>query len=206
VLYKVPLQEEARPAQSLKVPVQQEALQAQPIKRTIWADLNADPPALHANDDTAELCEGENGFAAAEFSFGILESEVPNLLLRQRKALQILKKPAAKPAAKPPAKPKHAAKPAAAPVLKKPAAAPVLKKPAAAGLKPKSRFSIMYYKNNNSIGLREKFDPKQQVFSFGGMKCEKTQAQLRAIGELTQARLDEGITYAEAKTWAVSQL
>ena len=52
----------------------------------------------------------------------------------------------------------------------------------------------MYYKNNNLIGVRRKFDGKEQAFSFGGRRCELSEGQLREYGDQALEKLDSGIT------------
>ena len=211
---------EAVPVKALEVtPVKVPALKPKSptsAKPTIWADLNAKPPLLHMNGEVAELCEGECGFACADFgAAGILQSEVPNLILRQQLALQlkqamaVLKKPAAHAAAAPAPvillkKPAAAVKkPAPVVLLKKPAAA--LKKPAAAIL-PKSRFAVMYYKKSRCVAVRQKFLPKKQVFQFGGKTCDLGEFALRELCKRAIAKLEDGLSYGDAKKWAADQL
>ena len=45
-------------------------------------------------------------------------------------------------------------------------------------------YAMMYYKKSNTIGIREKFGNKQQIFGFGGKKEPvKTESQLRGIAK-----------------------
>lgn len=60
----------------------------------------------------------------------------------------------------------------------------------------------MYYKNNNSIGIRRKFGQKEQCFSFGGKKCSMTETQLRGFGDDAMRKIDQGMSEADVKIWA----
>ena len=72
------------------------------------------------------------------------------------------------------------------------------------GGKEKSHmYTSMYYKKNNSTGVREKFGAKKQIMRFGGNMCGKTKVRLRKIADTIQEMLDDGagkaICVAEAK-------
>ena len=59
-------------------------------------------------------------------------------------------------------------------------------------------FSCMYYGRSNSIGIREKFGTKKQIFGFGGKKePRKSQAELRAIAKVIIGDLNNGVSKAE---------
>ena len=66
----------------------------------------------------------------------------------------------------------------------------------------KKTYSIMFYKNGNSIGIREKFDAKRQVVSFGSR--DKTEDQLRKIGEKVLECLHSGQSVEQGKALALS--
>ena len=51
---------------------------------------------------------------------------------------------------------------------------------------------VMYYKNNNSIGIRSKGDHKPPVISFGGKRCGLGEDELRAIADGCLEKLDDG--------------
>jgi len=191
-------------------------------------DLNARPPAgqRFANGmmTSAPLKKGEQGMLVAEFPVGYSaqldplaefpggnvhhqhQFELPNLVLDGlliKQAEQIDKKPAkkaealakgeAKPKAKAKAKPKGKAKAKA----KAKAGASM---PAPAVPAPARRYCVMYYKKNNSIGIRQKYGGKQQVFSFGGVKAIKGKADMQVIGvELASACTAGTIGYEDAK-------
>ena len=64
-------------------------------------------------------------------------------------------------------------------------------------------WGVMWYKNNTSIGIRQKFEPFKQIFSFGGARVEKDEAAMREIGNQVVQMLREGKTEAEAKAEAI---
>ena len=90
-------------------------------------------------------------------------------------AARVKKRPAAAPATAPAAAP--AVAPAVAPVPAPVAAAAA----AAADADATDDYGIMYYQNN-SIGVRAKFGQKNQLFSFGGKHCGKTEEQSPQVG------------------------
>ena len=59
----------------------------------------------------------------------------------------------------------------------------------------------MYYKKSNSIGVREKFDEKRQVFSYGGKKTSLREDGLRGWGDEVLTRLDKGQSCNKVKKW-----
>ena len=61
---------------------------------------------------------------------------------------------------------------------------------------------MLYYKNTNMIGIREKRGLTRQVFGFGGKRCEKTREELMALGNEVVSRLAGGETVDDAKAWA----
>ena len=40
---------------------------------------------------------------------------------------------------------------------------------------PVSKYNIMFYKNSNMIGVRQKFGDKKQIGSFGGKRCGRSE-------------------------------
>ena len=66
----------------------------------------------------------------------------------------------------------------------------------------------MYYKNNNSIGVRKKEGPwpnaGQQVFSFGGKRCFFSERVLRNFGVDALKKLDAGMTEEDVHAWAAT--
>jgi hypothetical protein len=136
--------------------------------------------------ETVALEAGCNNLLVAKFSTCCHETELSNLLLASKKAEkpapELKKKPAgAEPAPAPP--------PAAEGVAE---AAP----PAAA------RYAILYYKNDNTIGIRAKFGAKNQLFSFGGKRSGKSQEQLREIAKEVLDLLETGASSEAARTRA----
>ena len=63
----------------------------------------------------------------------------------------------------------------------------------------KSNYGQMYYKNTNTIGIRDKIRAKNQVLSFGGKRCTLSQDALKAIGLQVVSMLDHGMNIADAK-------
>ena len=55
-------------------------------------------------------------------------------------------------------------------------------------------YSIMYYKNSNLIGVRRKHGGKEQAFSFGGLKCNHSEEQLREYADQALEKLDAGLS------------
>ena len=65
----------------------------------------------------------------------------------------------------------------------------------------------MYYKRDNCLAIRMKGGSKRQVVSFGGsIHRDKTQAELRAVGEEAVEKLKEGAPYAETRAWCFEQI
>ncbi len=68
---------------------------------------------------------------------------------------------------------------------------------------PRQRYCHMYYKANNSMGIRQKLLGKRQVFSFGGKHCGKNREELLAIAEAVIAKLESGeLSEQHARGWA----
>ena len=71
------------------------------------------------------------------------------------------------------------------------------------------RYKQMYYKSNGSMGIRrcwmeEGYVKPRQAFCFGA-RSGKTEVQLKEIGLLTIAKLEEGVTEANAAEWATQR-
>ncbi len=68
----------------------------------------------------------------------------------------------------------------------------------------------MYYKNNNSIGVRKKEGPwpksGQQVFSFGGKRCSFSEQALRNFGLDALKKLDDGMAEENVRAWAAASI
>ena len=65
-------------------------------------------------------------------------------------------------------------------------------------------YGVLYYKNSNRVGIRQRFPPTRQIFSFGGKKCGKTEAELRSIGTSVADKIKAGeIEEADAKMWVI---
>ena len=162
--------------------------------------------------ETVALQAGSEQLLIGRFSNGTYQTELPNLLLMVARGLAPQKKPAAckKPAAAVGAIPAAPADPAPAipaakkvAIKKKPAAAPA----AAAAAHPAEpadapavrNYQVLWYKNGHNIGIRQCFGEKKQIFSAGGQNCKKTEAQLRAIGNVAIDDLAAGMPPAEVK-------
>ena len=63
----------------------------------------------------------------------------------------------------------------------------------------------MWYKNAGAVGIKQKFGERKQVVYFGGSRCKKSQQALITIGEECVKKLNEGMTEAAVKEWAVSK-
>lgn len=72
--------------------------------------------------------------------------------------------------------------------------------------KESTRYSVMYYKNNNSIGIREKFGDKRQILSFGGAKIALKEDGLRGWADQVLGKLDEGQSIKTVKNWVKSMI
>ena len=69
------------------------------------------------------------------------------------------------------------------------------------------KYLPMYYKNNNSIGIRRGYGLRNQVFAFAGAKCELGKPQLWDLGLAVCRKLEKDeFTYDEAKKWATDRL
>jgi len=162
-------------------------------KPIFTVDITKMQCTMHKSEEevSVALAAGPNNLLVGKFPDGTVhETELINLMLTApvpRKEKEVKKKPAMK-------RPSGAVAVAEAePVAE---VAVVATEPPAAGAK--DDYGIMYYKNN-SIGLRAKFGAKSQVLSFGGMRCTRTEAQMRQIAQKIIADLHAGMNYAAAK-------
>ena len=182
--------------------------------------------------ETVALEKGQGAFLIAKFKSEEVESELPNLFLDLGPVTPAASKKKEKKPAKPKAKAKtksvgkaKASKTKKKPLAKKPVAADApggvappeapADDPAPAGPnigelevvsapeESEKDWSVMWYKNNTSIGIRQKFEPFKQIFSFGGARVEKSQAAMKEIGNQVVQMLKEGKTEAEAKAEAI---
>ena len=72
---------------------------------------------------------------------------------------------------------------------------------------PPRGYTAMFYKSPHSIGIRQKFYAKVQVFSFGGKRCGKSEQELRHIAAAVIAKLERGeMSETDAKDWAKQQV
>ena len=142
---------------------------------------------------TAPLSEGPDGKAVAYFEKTSVTTGVPNRLLR----LKSKQTP-----------------PAASPSDKRKAPGPQMgrqrKTAKAEGTSSSSggqggpqRYHAMYYKNYHTIGIRDSFPPRKQVFSFGGKSCILDKNGLLSLAAVVCQKLNEGdTTVEEARDWA----
>ena len=86
------------------------------------------------------------------------------------------------------------------------AAAPVAAAPSSAdAVVFKQAYGLMWYKNNNGYGIREKYLGKQQVARVGGVNLK--QADLKKIAEKAIRKLeDEGCHVDDVKEWCKEQV
>ena len=59
----------------------------------------------------------------------------------------------------------------------------------------------MFYKNFNSIGIRQKFGKKRQILSFGGKNCKLNEAALRGVADQALQKLDNDMDLDEVSAW-----
>ena len=65
------------------------------------------------------------------------------------------------------------------------------------------KYSVMWYKRYNTIGIREKFGNKRQVITYGsGVDLgEWAESRLREWADACLERLDKGESPANVKKW-----
>ena len=61
-------------------------------------------------------------------------------------------------------------------------------------------YGVMWYKNGHNIGIREKFDQKRQVITFGS-GTGKSEKELRAWADKCLTKLDAGYDVADVLSW-----
>ena len=66
------------------------------------------------------------------------------------------------------------------------------------------RYQVLWYKNASTVGIRRKFDEKEQIFSFGGRRSGLTEEKGRSFGDDALQKLDAGMTEKEVEAWAKS--
>ena len=167
-----------------------------PARTITWTDLEATPPCLmRMRQDGVEergvlkTGAGPAGFASVTWPDGSVEStEISNLLLVP---MNSLKRPAAA-TLKRPAAPK-------AKILRAPE--PLKYDPVLVRHDLALEHCVLWYKKNYSIGIRVKGGGKQ-LFSFGGMSCKASEAELREIGNQVCKKLAEGWSVEGAREWA----
>jgi len=60
----------------------------------------------------------------------------------------------------------------------------------------------MLYKSGPNVGIRQKFDGKKQIFSFGGRAMRGRVPELRRLADRVLQKLDTGMTWSKAKSFA----
>ena len=175
--------------------------------------MNANPPLLYKNDGehtvSAKLEVGPDGFGLAQFDGDLRQcvSEVPNLILearalmadrlmgkpkqerKQKKRRIMSKKPSCK-GSMDEEEEKETAK-----ETENPKGVESLEE------QGKKLWRVMYYKNSNSIGLKEKTGLKRQLVSFGGKRLG-TEEELRLIADECLIKLGQGEEHLSVKAWA----
>ncbi len=68
------------------------------------------------------------------------------------------------------------------------------------------RYGVMYYKASKSIGIRQKFEGKNQCISFGGKKLDLSEESLRGFADDCLRKLNNGETEAAVEKWAKDAL
>ena len=64
---------------------------------------------------------------------------------------------------------------------------------------------MRYYKKDTAVGIREKFGDHRQVFSYG-RTAKSTEEALRKIADEVLRKLDKGVSVANAKLFADSEV
>ncbi len=68
------------------------------------------------------------------------------------------------------------------------------------------KYCVLWYKRTHLIGIRQKFGATTQIFSFGGHKCNASEAVLRAFADDALKKLDAGMEEGEVANWAKQQV
>ena len=155
---------------------------------------------------TSPLEQGSEGFACARFGDSVVQTEVPNLVLRG----PVLKRPAA-------SRPGAGGGVDLAPAL--PVANPEVEvgqedkldesSEARAGCAPLAvapetvrRYSKLWYKNCKYWGIRQKFHAKKQIFSIPARELSQGKEIMGRIADLAIERLEGGESEESVKAWA----
>ena len=172
-------------------------------KPITWTDIDASPPCLRRakpgreGEEVGVLSAGDDGFAKATWPDGTIEAtEIPNLLVLPKTHPRALKRPASA----------MLKRPAAFKVLKKPAATAGDALPALPAPDLKLEHAVLFYKNNNRIGIREKSGMKKQIFSFGGVECKLNEQELRDIGVEACKKLAGGWSEHGTHDWCIAAI
>ena len=152
-------------------------------------------------EQAVPLEKGPDGFLVAKFADAVHVTELCNLMMfaAPKQKAPVMKKPGAAPVMKETGAAIAPAVPAAAiAAAPGPPAAPGPVPPAGEE-PPKNDYGIMWYAKQKTIGIRAKFGRKNQVFSFGGMRCTKTEAEMKTIAKTIVADLHNGMSVVDAK-------
>jgi len=166
--------------------------------------------------EKASMSTGADGFCDAKFTHETIKTDLPNIMIFPvMKKPSTKKKPAAAEMKRPAAAPKGHKRPLEEnvqepevvdeeggeteeveqdPVFELEQDA-VLETPVA-----ERRYGVMYYKANNKVGIRRKFDKKNQAFQFG--HPNKSKEELEAIGEEVADLMAKGMSEEQGIAWA----
>jgi hypothetical protein len=153
--------------------------------------------------ENAKMTQGNYGFMIAQYHGELaFYTEIPNLIAAPMRATPIQKKPSAAPNKKPAAAEKHSESDASgAPGspdsdLEESEDAVPEREDAV----PERTYSKMWYKNYNSFGIRQKFDPKKQIFNLRATGASKE--HLSDIADTLIDALEKGLAESECKSYA----
>ena len=68
----------------------------------------------------------------------------------------------------------------------------------------KAKYSIMYYKRDANIGIRQRFGEGKQIMSLGGRLSKVSEKTLRDIGRSVIRKLQDGDSVAECKVFGMA--
>ena len=153
---------------------------------------------------TSPLEQGSEGFACARFGDEVVQTEVPNLVLRG----PVLKRPAA-------FRPGAGCGVDLAPPLPVPEVEVDQQdkldesSEAGAGCAPLAvvpetvrRYTKLWYKNHKYWGIRQKFHAKKQIFSIPARELRQGKETMGRIADLAIERLEGGESEESVKAWA----
>ena len=63
----------------------------------------------------------------------------------------------------------------------------------------------LWYKDTNSVGIKQKFGEKEQIFSFGKLTSTNSKKDLISLGDECVRKLNGGMSEGEVKSWAQEQ-